>query len=114
MDKYTTTVFWAFSVCMFVQSIGLVQNMSCSPFACSISLIRHVCIIHVTIVLGDLCDNIGLVGVSGAMSLHHLAIMTKPSPILSPLLFMHVAHPYIPLFKIWRIFYLFKYAHIIS
>ena len=25
---------------------------------------------------GDLCDNIGL---SGAMSLHHLTIMTKPS-----------------------------------
>ena len=64
--------------------------------------------IHVTIVLGDLCDNIGLVGVyllSGAMSLHHLAIMTKPDiPILSPLLFMHVGHPYIPLFKIQRIF----------
>ena len=27
-------------------------------------------------------------------------------PILSPLLFMHVDHPYIPLFKIRRIFYL--------
>ena len=55
---------------------------------------------------GDLCDNIGLVGVSAKWSyvtaspcLHDKAI-----PILSPLLFMHVGHPYIPLFKIRRIF----------
>ena len=52
---------------------------------------------------GDLCDNIGLVGVSAKWSYvtaspshHHQAI-----PILSPL---HVGHPYIPLFKIQRIF----------
>ena len=38
---------------------------------------------------GDLCDNIGLVGVSA---------------ILSPLLFMHVGHPYISLSKSRRIF----------
>ena len=30
-------------------------------------------------------------------------------PILSPLLFMHVGHPYIPLFKIRRIFDLLVY-----
>ena len=51
---------------------------------------------------GDLCDNIGLVGISAkwsyvtASSSHH----DKAIPILSPLLFMHVGHPYIPLFKI--------------
>ena len=60
----------------------------------------------VTIVLGGLCDNIGLVGVSAkwsyvtASSSHH----DQAIPILSPLLFMHVGHPYIPLFKIRRIF----------
>ena len=60
----------------------------------------------VTIVLGGLCDNIGLVGVSAkwsyvtASTSHH----DQAIPILSPLLFMHVGHPYIPLFKIRRIF----------
>ena len=59
-----------------------------------------------TYVLGDLCDNIGLVGISAKWSYvtaspsHH----DKAIPILSPLLFMHVGHPYIPLFKIRRIF----------
>ena len=52
---------------------------------------------------GDLCDNIGLVGVSAkwsyvtASTSHH----DQAIPILSPL---HVGHPYIPLFKIRRIF----------
>ena len=56
-----------------------------------------------TIVLGDPCDNIGLVGVSAKWSY----VTASPShhdqaiPILSPL---HVGHPYIPLFKIRRIF----------
>ena len=56
--------------------------------------------------MGDLCDNIGLVGVSAMWSY----VTASPShhdqaiPILSPLLFMHVGHPYIPLFKIRRIF----------
>ena len=101
-----------FSVCMFVQSIGLDQNMSlllhnlciaCRPFVCSISIIIHVCIIYVTIVLGDLCNNIGLVGVSAKWSY----VTASPShhdqaiPILSPLLFMRVSHPYIPLFRIF-------------
>ena len=55
---------------------------------------------------GDLCDNIGLVGVSAKWSY----VTTSPShhdqaiPILYPLLFMHVGHPYIPRFKIRRIF----------
>ena len=55
---------------------------------------------------GDLCDNIGLVGVSAkwsyvtASTSHH----DQAIPILSPLLFMHVGHPYIPLFKIRRVF----------
>ena len=55
---------------------------------------------------GDLCNNIGLVGVSAKWSY----VTASPShhdqaiPILSPLLFMHVGHPYIPLFKIRRIF----------
>ena len=55
---------------------------------------------------GDLCDNIGLVGVSAKWSYvtaspsHHYQAI----PILSPLLFVHVGHPYISLFKIQRIF----------
>ena len=55
---------------------------------------------------GDLCDNIGLVGVAAKWSY----VTVSPShheqaiPILSPLLFMNVGHPYIPLFKIRRIF----------
>ena len=55
---------------------------------------------------GDLCNNIGVVGVSAKWSYdtasysHH----DQAIPILSPLLFMHVGHPYIPLFKIHRIF----------
>ena len=86
----------------------LLHNLciACRPFACSVSLIIHVCIIHVTIVLVDLYNNIGLVGVSAkwsyvtaSLSHHDQAI-----PILSPLLFMHVGHPYIPLLKIRRIF----------
>ena len=86
----------------------LLHNLciACRPFACSVSLIIHVCIIHVTIVLVDLCDNIGLVGVSAKWSY----VTASPShhdqaiPILSPLLFMHVGHPYIPLFKMQRSF----------
>ena len=55
---------------------------------------------------GDLCNNIGLIGVSAKWSY----VTASPShhdqaiPILSPLLFMHVGHPYIPLFKIQGIF----------
>ena len=55
---------------------------------------------------GNLCDNIGLVGVSAKWSYvtayysHH----DQAIPILSPFLYMHVGHPYIPLFKIQRIF----------
>ena len=51
--------------------------------------------------MGDLCDNIGLVGVSAKWSY----VTASPShhdqaiPILSPLLFMHVGHPYIPFLK---------------
>ena len=59
-----------------------------------------------TSVLGDLCDNIGLVGVSAKWSY----VTASPShhdqaiPLLSPLVYMHVGHPYIPLFKSQRIF----------
>ena len=52
---------------------------------------------------GDLCDNIGLVGISAKWSYvtgHH----DQTIPILSPLIFMHVGHPYIPLFKSRRNF----------
>ena len=68
------------------------------------------CIINnITIVLGDLCDDIGLVGVyvkwsyvTASPSHHDQAI-----PIFSP---MHVGHPYIPLFKFEEFFiYLFIY-----
>ena len=62
---------------------------------------------------GDLCDNIGLVGVFAKWS--YMYVTSSPChhdqaiPILSPLLFMHVDHPYIPLFKIRRIFDLLVY-----
>ena len=56
-----------------------------------------------TIVLGDLCDNIGLVGVSAKWS-YVTASPSQAIPILSPLFFMHVGHPYIPLFKSRRNF----------
>ena len=101
-------MFWTLTlslVCAEYREL-LLHNLciACRPFACSVSLV--VCIIHVTIVLGDLCDNIGLVGVSAKWSY----VTASPShhdqaiPILSPLLFMHVGHPYIPLFKIRRVF----------
>ena len=58
-----------------------------------------------------LCDNIGPVLVclpSGStdVTTSPSRYMTQPSgiPILSPVLFMHVGDPYIPLFKIRRIF----------
>ena len=61
--------------------------------------------------MGYLCDNIGLVLVclpSGStdVTTSPSRYMTQPSgiPILSPVLFMHVGDPYIPLFKIRRIF----------
>ena len=58
-----------------------------------------------------LCDNIGLVGVSAkwsyvtASSSHHDQII----PILSPLLFMYVGHPYIPLFLKFEEFLIYLY-----
>ena len=58
-----------------------------------------------------LCDNIGPVLVclpsrSIDVTTSPSRYMTQPSgiPILSPVLFMHVGDPYIPLFKIRRIF----------
>ena len=56
--------------------------------------------------MGKLCDNIGLIGVSAKWSY----VTASPNHrdqailILSPLLFVHVGHPYIPLFKMQRIF----------
>ena len=57
------------------------------------------------LMLGDLCDNIGLVLaclLSGSTNVttSPSQCMTKPSgiPILSPVLFMHVGDPYIPPF----------------
>ena len=57
----------------------------------------------------DLCDNIGLIGVSAKWSYapsHH----DKAIPILSPLLFMYVGHP---LFKMRRIFVLCNIYHVL-
>ena len=66
--------------------------------------------------MGYLCDNIGLVLVCLPSGSTDVAAspswyMTQPSgiPILSPVLFMHVGDPYIPLFKIQRIFDLLVY-----
>ena len=60
----------------------------------------------VTVLLGYLCDNIGLILAclpSGSTDVTASAswYITKPSgiPILSPVLFMRVGDPYIPLFK---------------
>ena len=56
---------------------------------------------------GDLCDNIGLVGVSAKwsyMSLHHLAIMTEPSLSCLLCFLCMLAIPIYPFFKIRRIF----------
>ena len=56
-------------------------------------------------------DNIGLIGISVKWSY----VTASPShhdqaiPLLSPLLFMHVGHSNIPLFKIRRIFDLLVY-----
>ena len=61
---------------------------------------KHVKLSRSTLYVGDLCNNIGLVlawwSCITASPRHH------EISILSPLLFMHVGHPYIPLFK--RIF----------
>ena len=57
------------------------------------------------LMLGYLCDNIGLVLAclpSGSIDVtaSPIAIMTQPPgiPIMSPVLFMHVGDPYIPPF----------------
>ena len=79
-------------------SIGLLFHKLCIAIACCINSY-----IHITIVLGDLCDNIGLVGVSAKWSYVNASPNHRDQaiPILSPLLFMHVGHPYIPLLKIF-------------
>ena len=80
---------------------GLVTQ-SAEPTRCTI--IMSTTMLKSDLGTGDLCDNIGLVGVSAKWSY----VTASPShhdqaiPILSPLLFMHVGHPYIPLFKIRR------------
>ena len=68
-------------------------------------------VLGTALMLEYLCDNIGLVLVclpSGStdVTTSPSRYMTQPSgiPILSPVLFMHVGDPYIPLFKIQRIF----------
>ena len=73
------------------------------------------CILHnthtyiVTIVLGGLCGVSAKWSYVTASPNHH----DKAIPILSPLLFMHVGHPYIPLFKIRRIFFLLVHVTIV-
>ena len=84
------------SQCLLVSAVfGTVSSLHPTSFLMIFILV------HVTIVLGDLCDKIGLVGVSAKWSY----VTASPSyhdqaiPILSPLLFMHVGHPYIPKFE---------------
>ena len=90
-----------------VQNTGGVVTQSAEPTHCTMSTTM----LKRDLGTGDLCDNIGLVGVSAKWSY----VTASPShhdqaiPILSPLLFMHVGHPYIPLFKIRRIFDLLVY-----
>ena len=69
---------------MFVQSVEFVQNLFHNLCIAYRPAKLTVCILHntyTTIILWDLCDNIGLVdaSLSAAMSLHHLAVMAKPS-----------------------------------
>ena len=82
-----------------VSHCGGVVTQSAEPTHCTMSTIMikrdlGTCLIYVTIVLGDLCDNKGslvyLLSEAMSHSPHDQAI-----PILSPLLFMHVGHPYI-------------------
>ena len=97
----------SYYVCFFYQmcvSIQILQQLLLCHTCCAIcpSTACYTDTYIVTIVLGDLCDNTGLVGVSAKWSYvtaspsHH----DKTIPVLSPLLFMHVSHPNIPLFKI--------------
>ena len=84
------------------------------------SICIYVLSINVAIYVEDLCDNIGLVLVclpSGStdVAASPSQYMIQPSgiPILSPVLFMHVGNPYIPPFKIRRIFDLLVYYRVI-
>ena len=78
-----------------VRHCGGVVTQSAEPTRCTMSTTM----LKRDLGTGDLCNNIGLVGVSLCHCHCDQAI-----PILSPLLFIHVGHPYIPLFKIQRIF----------
>ena len=78
----------------------------------------YLCAVNIFYVGIYLCDNIGPVLVclpSGSTDVtpSPSRYMTQPSgiPILSPVLFMHVGDPYIPLFKIRRIFDLLVSLH---
>ena len=81
---------------------GGVVTQSAEPTRCTTMLDRD-------LGTADLCDNIGLIGVSVKWSY----VTASPShhdqaiPILSSLLFMHVGHPCIPLLKSRRIFLIY-------
>ena len=76
---------------------GGIVTQSADPAHCTMSTTMLKRDLHTA----DLCDNIGLVGVSAKWSYvtasptHH----DQAIPTLSPLLFMHVGHPYIPPFQ---------------
>ena len=81
---------------------GGVVTQSAEPTCCTMSTTM----LKRDLGMGDLCDNVGLVGVSAKWSY----VTASPShhdqafPILFLLLFMHVGHPYVTPFKIPRIF----------
>ena len=69
---------------------GGVVTQSAEPTRCSMSTT----VLKRDLDTGQLCDNIGLVSVSAkwtASQSHH----DQAIPILSPLVFTHVGHPYI-------------------
>ena len=74
-----------------VRHCGGVVTQSAEPICCTISTT----ILKRDLGTGELCDKIGLVGVSAkwinvtASPSHH----DQAIPLLSPLLFMHVGHP---------------------
>ena len=90
---------------MNVQNMLLMFHMDTCSLVCS-WIVQLV--LGTALMLEYLCDNIGLVLVclpSGStdVTISPSQYMTQPSgiPILSPVLFMHVGDPYIPLFKIF-------------
>ena len=99
------------SQCLLVSTVfGMVSSLHPTSFLMIFTLV-YLCAVNKFYVGIYLCNNIGpvlvcLLSGSTDVTTSPSRYMTQPSgnPILSPVLFMHVGDPYIPLFKIRRIF----------